>query len=402
MIILGLNAFHGDSAAALVRDGVLLAAAEEERFRRLKHWAGFPSQAIAYCLREAGLSLADIDHLAVNQDSRANWLRKLGYLVTRAPSFALLRDRLANRRRRMKLPELLEKEFPGQRFAGKFHHIEHHLAHLSSAFHVSPFEQAVIVSVDGFGDFASAAWGVGHDIDIKIEGRVHFPHSLGIFYQALTQYLGFPHYGDEYKVMGLAPYGMPSLMHAMRQVVCLQNGSFELNLEYFRHHREPIAYQWTSGSPEFADLFSPALEHLLGARRRPEEPLTDRDRDIARSVQAMYEEAFFHLIEPLQRRSGLTDVALAGGCAMNSVANGKIRRATPFRRVYVQSAAGDAGGAIGAAFAVWHALGGARSFVMDHAYWGPEFPRDKVATLLAAQRSRISAAACAVEEILDE
>ena len=161
MIILGLNAFHGDSAAALVRDGVLVAAAEEERFRRVKHWAGFPSQAIAYCLREAGLGLADVDHVAVNQDSRANLLRKLGYLVKSPPSLALLRDRLANRRRRAALPELLAKAFPAERFAGKVHHIEHHLAHLSSAFHVSPFEEAVVVSVDGFGDFASAAWGVG-------------------------------------------------------------------------------------------------------------------------------------------------------------------------------------------------------------------------------------------------
>src|SRR5262249_12656373 len=142
MIILGLNAFHGDSAAALLRDGVLVAAAEEERFRRLKHWAGFPTQSIAYCLREAGLTLADIDHIAVNQNNYANWLRKIRYLVTKPPSIGLLRDRLANRRRRMRLPELLEKEFPSQRFAGKFHHIEHHLAHLSSAFHVSPFEQS--------------------------------------------------------------------------------------------------------------------------------------------------------------------------------------------------------------------------------------------------------------------
>ena len=385
MIILGLNAFHGDSAAALLRDGVLVAAAEEERFRRIKHWAGFPAQAIAYCLREAKVSFADVDHVAVNQNSRANWLRKMRYVATRGPSIGLLRNRLANRARRARLPELLAKEFPGQRFTGKFHQIEHHLAHLSSAFHVSPFDQAVVVSVDGFGDFASAAWGVGDDSKIKIEGRVHFPHSLGIFYQALTQYLGFPHYGDEYKVMGLAPYGAPSCMKEMRQIVHLQNG-FQLNLEYFRHHREAISYQWTSGSPEFGDLFSPALEELLGPRRRPEDALLARHRDIARSVQAMYEEAFFHLIEPLQRRSGLSDIALAGGCAMNSVANGKIRRATPFRRVYVQSAAGDAGGAIGAAFAVWHALGGARSFVMDHAYWGPQFPRDDVAALLAAQR----------------
>jgi carbamoyltransferase len=401
MIILGLNAFHGDSSAALLRDGVLIAAAEEERFRRVKHWAGFPSQSIIYCLREAGLRLGDVDHVAINQNSRANRLRKIGYLITTVPHIALVLDRLRNRHRRDALPELLAKEFPGERFRGTFHNIEHHLAHLSSAFHVSPFNEAVVVSVDGFGDFASAAWGVGQGKDIKIEGRVHFPHSLGIFYQALTQYLGFPHYGDEYKVMGLAPYGSPSCMNAMREIVRLKNG-FELDLEYFRHHRESIAFQWTSGSPEFGDLFSPALEQLLGPRRRPEDPLLDRHRDIARSVQTMYEEAFFNLIGPLQRRSGLADVALAGGCAMNSVANGKIRRTTAFRRVYVQSAAGDAGGAIGAAFAVWHELGGARSFVMEHAYWGPSFARDDIAALLAAERPQIAGATCTVEEIPDE
>src|SRR5216684_8384060 len=234
MIILGLNAFHGDSAAALVRDGVLVAAAEEERFRRLKHWAGFPSQAIAYCLREAGLTLADVDHVAVNQDSRANWLRKLGYLITSAPRVGLVLDRLRNRQKREALPALLAKEFPGQRFTGKFHHIEHHLAHLSSAFHVSPFQEAAVVSVVGFGEFASAAWGVGQGTDIKIEGRVHFPHSLGIFYQALTQYLGFPHYGDEYKVMGLAPYGIPSRLAELRKIVQLaDDGGFLLDLDYF-------------------------------------------------------------------------------------------------------------------------------------------------------------------------
>jgi carbamoyltransferase len=403
MIILGLNAFHGDSSAALVRDGGLVAAAEEERFRRVKHWAGFPSESIAYCLREAGLGLADVDHVAVNQDSGANFFRKIGYLVTHAPDVRLVLDRFRNRRKREGIPELLSKAFPGQSFRGRFHNIEHHLAHLSSAFHVSPFEEAVVVSVDGFGDFASAAWGVGRGKDIDIEGRVHFPHSLGIFYQALTQYLGFPHYGDEYKVMGLAPYGSPSAMQAMREIVRLKaDGTFELDLTYFRHHRERVTYQWTDGSPEFGDLFSPALEKLLGPRRRPTDPLEERHRDIARSVQAMYEEAFFHLIATLQRRSGLTDIALAGGCAMNSVANGKVRRMTPFRRVYVQSAAGDAGGAIGAAYAVWHELGGARSFVMDHAYWGPQFGHDDIAALLAGQRPRVAEAGCSLEEILHE
>src|SRR5438874_1522540 len=369
MIILGLNAYHGDSAAALVRDGVLVAAAEEERFRRVKHWAGFPSEAIAYCLREAGVGIADVQHVAVNQDSRANLLRKIGYLVTKGADLGLVVERFSTRRKRRKIPELLAEMFPGERFSGAFHQIEHHLAHLSSAFHVSPFEDAAVVSVDGFGDFASAAWGVGRGKDIEIQGRVHFPHSLGIFYQALTQYLGFPHYGDEYKVMGLAPYGSPTFMTAMQEIVSLKpDGSFALDLTYFRHHRERIAYQWTSGSPEFDDLFSPALELLLGPRRRPADPIKDRHRDIARSAQAMYEEAFFHLIGALQRRTGLTDVALAGGCAMNSVANGRVRRKTSFRCVYVQAAAGDAGGAIGAAYAACHRLGRARFFVMDHAY----------------------------------
>jgi carbamoyltransferase len=403
MIILGLNAFHGDSSAALVRDGVLVAAAEEERFTRVKHWAGFPSESIAYCLREAELGLADVDYVAVNQDSRANLSRKIGYLITHVPDMRLVLDRFRNRRKRKGIPELLAKAFPGQSFRGRPHNIEHHLAHLSSAFHVSPFKEAVVVSVDGFGDFASAAWGVGEGKDIEIEGRVYFPHSLGIFYQALTQYLGFPHYGDEYKVMGLAPYGSPSAMAAMREIVKLEpDGTFELDLAYFCHHRERVAYQWADRSPEFGDLFSPDLEKLLGPRRQPSEPLEDRHRDIARSVQAMYEEALFHLIGMLQRRSGLTDIALAGGCAMNSVANGKVRRMTPFRRVYVQSAAGDAGGAIGAAYAAWHRLGGARSFVMDHAYWGPRFGRDEIAALLAAEQPRIAAAGCAVEEISNE
>ena len=403
MIILGLNAFHGDSAAALVRDGKLIAAAEEERFRRVKHWAGFPSKAIAYCLREAGLALSDVQHVAVNQDSRANLLRKLAYLVTQRPNLGLMLNRLKNRRARGNISELMAASFSGQHLRGQVHQIEHHLAHLSSAFHVSPFEEAVVVSVDGFGDFSSAAWGVGNGKDVSIDGRVYFPHSLGIFYQALTQYLGFPHYGDEYKVMGLAPYGKPAFMDAMRKIVRLKpDGAYELDLAYFRHHKEQVTYQWTDGSPEFGDLFAPALEALLGPRRAPNDPLDDRHRDIARSVQAMYEEAFFHLIGALQKRYGLTDLALAGGCAMNSVANGKVRRMTPFRRVYVQSAAGDAGGAIGAAFALWHQVGGARSFVMDHAYWGPQFSSGDIQALMAARQPEIDAAGCSVENVADE
>ena len=244
---------------------------------------------------------------------------------------------------------------------------------------------------------------MGANCEISTHGRVYFPHSLGIFYQALTQYLGFPHYGDEYKVMGLAPYGRPSLLGDMRKIVRLYpDGGFALDLRFFRHHREDVAYQWMDGSPEFGDLFSPALEKLLGPRRHPTDPLEDRHRDIARSAQALYEEAFFNLLGVLQKRCGLADLALAGGCAMNSVANGKVRRMTPFRRVYVQAAAGDAGGAIGAAYAVWHKLGRKRAFVMHHAYWGPAFDAAEIAQLLTAHRLELSAARCTVKEIADE
>jgi carbamoyltransferase len=403
MIILGLNAFHADSSAALVRDGKLIAAAEEERFRRIKHWAGFPSQAIAYCLSEAAVRLSDVEHIAFNQDSRANLLRKIGYFLIERPNINLVLRRLRNRRSRAGFPVLLERAFPGQTVRAEFHSVEHHLAHLSSAFHVCPFDQAAVVSIDGFGDFSSAAWGVAEGCEISPYGRVYFPHSLGIFYQAITQYLGFPHYGDEYKVMGLAPYGRPSYLDTMRRIVhLLPDGGFELDLKVFRHHREDIPYQWADGSPEFGDLFSPELEHLLGPRRLATDPLEERHHDIARSAQAMYEEAFLHLLRILQERCRLTDLALAGGCAMNSVANGKVRRMTPFQRVYVQAAAGDAGGAIGSAFAVWHKLGGKRAFVMNHAYWGPEFGAADVAQFVAAHRGDIFDAFCKVEEISDD
>jgi carbamoyltransferase len=403
VIILGLNAFHGDSSAALVRDGQLIAAAEEERFRRIKHWAGFPVHAISYCLSQAGVQLSDVEHIAFNQNNRANLMRKIGYFLIRRPKINLVLSRLRNRRARAGLPVLLEHAFPGQTVRAKFHAVEHHLAHLSSAFHVCPFDQAAVVSIDGFGDFSSAAWGTAAGCEISIYGRVYFPHSLGILYQALTQYLGFPHYGDEYKVMGLAPYGRPSFLDPMREVVrLLPDGGFELDLKFFRHHREDVSYQWADGSPEFGDLFSSALEGLLGPRRLPDDALDERHRDIARSAQAIYEEAFFHLLEVLHKRSGLADLSLAGGCAMNCVANGKIRRVTPFQRVYVQAAAGDAGGAIGSAFAVWHKLGGKRTFVMDHAYWGPAFGAADISYLLAAHRSELAAADCTLEDISDE
>jgi carbamoyltransferase len=400
-LILGINAYHADAAACIVRAGKLVAAAEEERFRRVKHWAGFPSQAISYCLREAKINLSDVAAVAVNRSGRANFFRKLSYVAFKRPSPRLLLKRLRNRQHMAQIADQL-RAIPGGPFAGTIEHVEHHLAHLASAFFASPFYEATVVSVDGFGDFASAAWGCGRGTALSLDGRVLFPHSLGIFYQSMTQYLGFPHYGDEYKLMGLAAYGNPSCRHEVEKLLSLRrDGSFALDLKYFRHHKEDIAYEWHGGEPVCGPLFSQALVDALGPPRSPDAPIEERHRNLAFATQAVYEDAFFHLLNTLQRRNGHTAIALAGGCAYNSVANGKIKDRTAFARCYLQSAAGDAGGAIGAAYAVWH-RSGARTGEMTHAFWGPAFTEAEFAALLLDRRMAIDAEKCSVRQVNDD
>jgi carbamoyltransferase len=398
MIVLGINAYHADSAACLLRDGHLVAAAEEERFRRIKHWAGFPSQAISYCLKEAGVRLADVTHIAVNRNNRANLLRKIAYVARSRPSLKLVRQRLRNRAKWGSLAEELDRAFPAERFTGEVEQVEHHFAHLASAFFASSFPEALAVSVDGFGDFASAAWGMGEDTRLSLDGRILFPHSLGIFYQAMTQYLGFPHYGDEYKVMGLAPYGDRSLVGTVRHLLSINpDGTFALELKYFRHHLEEVAYEWEGGSPTFGILYSKQLENLLGPARTPEQPLENRHRNLAFATQAVFEEAFFALLNALRARYGADTIVLAGGCAYNSVANGKLAARAAFKRSYLQSAAGDAGGAIGAAYAVWHAAPAARRLgELDHAYLGPSFANEQIGSLLKCKERELAAEGCAV------
>jgi len=402
--ILGINAFHGDSSACILKDGVLIAAAEEERFRRIKHWAGFPSESIKWCLLEAGIKLEKVQHIALNQNPKVNICKKIIFVLSNRPSFKMLQDRLQNKHKRFNVKDYILQAFPNSEFKGSIHAIEHHSAHLSSTFHVSPFHEAVVVSVDGFGDFTSSAWGVGKGIKINIEDRIYFPHSLGIFYQALTQFIGFHNYGDEYKVMGLAPYGKPVYIEQMRQIVKLRpNGGFELNLNYFRHHREKINYQWENGLPYVGTLFSPELEKLLGPSRTKDQNLTQKHKDMAYSVQAMYEEAFFHLLNNLHKKYKIDYLAISGGCAMNSVANGKILLKTPFKKIYVQAAAGDAGGAIGAALMTWHKVGGEqakkRVATHNHAYWGPSFTNDYISNLLKSKKDRIEKENCKIDNV---
>ncbi len=404
MIILGLNAYHGDSAAALVVDGKLVAAAEEERFRRVKHWSGLPTQAIQWCLEDAGLKLKDVDHVAINRNPGVNNLKRALYVLRKRPSLGLIWKRLGNIRRAASFEDQLQSAFPGQTLRAQVHRVEHHLAHLASAFLVSGFEEAVCLSVDGFGDFASSAWGLGHGDQIDIDGRVFFPHSLGIFYTVITQFLGFPHYGDEYKVMGLAPYGEPKYLPQMRQIVQLQaDGTYRLNLRYFRHHSDDVHYTWDDCCPEVGTLYrKEALEELLGPERGKNEPLEQRHRDLARSAQAMYEEAFFALLKALHGRYGTDQLALSGGCGMNSVANGKVYLNTPFKRMYLPASAGDAGGAIGCAFVVARQQEPTPRYVMDHAYVGPEATEAEVESLLKARAQDLLTAGCTVNQMDDE
>jgi len=378
-----------------VRDGRLIAAAEEERFRRLKHWAGLPTEAVAYCLREAGIKLSDVNHVAINRNPRVNNFRRLLFVLSKRPNLRLVSHRLRNIRKAASVESALRTAFPDQSLGARTHHVEHHVAHMASAFLVSPFAEAVCVSVDGFGDFTSAAWGMGRGNAIQTDGRVFFPHSLGIFYSAITQLIGFPYFGDEYKVMGLAPYGEPKFMEAMRRIVPLQrDGTFRLNLKFFRHHLENVTYSWNNCSPEVGTLYTPELEKLLGPARRPGDPLEQKHKDIARSAQTMYEEAFFALLNALHEKYRCSTLALSGGCAMNSVANGKVYHRSPFKKMYLPAAAGDAGGAIGAAFIVWHRLNPQSAignpqlngrFVMDDAYTGPQSGDADIEALLRSR-----------------
>jgi carbamoyltransferase len=386
-VILGLNAYHGDAAAALVVDGELVAAAEEERFNRVKHCAGFPSLSAAWCLADAGLTPADLDHVAVGRDPRANLGAKVRRTLRHRPGFKYVRARLTNQLQVGDVGEALADALGVERgtLRAEFHHIEHHRAHVASAFFVSPFQDAAVMSVDGFGDFASTMLAVGHGTRLDVLDRVLFPHSLGIFYTAVTQWLGFPHYGDEGKVMGLAPYGEPVYLDRMRKMVDVSGPLFQLDLDYFTHHSRGVEMTWADGSPTIGRIFSQKMEDLLGPARVPDEPIGRYHEDVARSLQAMLEEAYLHLIGTLWERSQLPRLCLAGGVALNAVANGRILNETPFSDLYIQPAAGDSGTAVGAAFAVWHdKAGGARGFVMNHAAWGPGYDDEACAGALAA------------------
>ena len=378
-LVLGINSAHGDASAALVDDRGLVAAIAEERINRKKHCGGFPRLAVREVMRLAGASASDITDVAVARDPRASLAAKIAF-VARHPAANAPRalSRLRTHRGVASSQDLVAEALGARRadMRATFHQVEHHLAHVASAFYTSPFERATGISADGTGDFASSMIAVGEGNSLDIEGRVLWPHSIGVFYTAVCQYIGFARFGEEYKVMGLSAYGVNSFAREMRQLITFdRDRGLRLGLDYFRHHRiaEPMT-EAEDGEIHVAQLWGERMTTLFGPPRRPGEPLTDRDRDLAASAQIRFEEIYLALVSRAVEQSGIRDVVMAGGSALNSVGNGRMITERVVDRAYFHSAASDDGTAAGAALYVHHAVHGRpRAPALKHAYLGTEW-----------------------------
>jgi carbamoyltransferase len=402
---LGLNAYHGDSSACLYKDNILLSATEEERIRRVKHWAGLPIEAIKFCLEDAGIGLEDVDFIAVSRDPRAKIGEKVWQTIKKGIKIKAILDRGTNSLKITKLKEdvcnaLGIKE---TKVKAKIIYVEHHRAHLASSFFVSPFDEAAVLSIDGMGDFSSTMWGTAKGHNIEVLNSVSYPHSIGIFYTAFTQYFGFPHYGDEYKVMGLSPYGEAKHTDKVWDVIHLddENG-FRLNEKYFRHFKEGVAMDWESGAPHVESIYANAFIDAFGPVRQKGEELTSYHMDLAASVQRVTESVIFHLAETLHKKTGLKNLCLAGGVAQNSVANGKLLANTGFENLFVPPAGHDAGTASGAALFHIHANNKVDKAPFKHqAYTGAHFSNEEIKAYLS-ERNIPHRYMESVEELTDQ
>ncbi len=389
MLILGLNMFHADASAAIVLDGEIKFAVAEERLNRHKHFGGFPALAVKQCLDAVGAKITDVEHVAVGQDSDANLTKKVQYALAN-PAKILNFIRLRQRKEAMRdvrslLATALEVDSTKLRF--QEHHLEHHIAHIASAYYCSPWEKAAGLSYDGSGDFVSTMMARCEGNEIEVLDRVFLPHSLGSLYTMICEFIGYNKYGDEGKVMGLAPYGKDTYCEQISKIISIKNGGFQLDLGYFKPLGSNQGMQvLPDGTVRLARHYSARIEKLFGEPRQPHTEITQRDMDLAFALQQRFEEVFFHLLNQLHRRVPCDDLALAGGCALNSVANGKLFEHTPFRRTYIQPAAGDEGLAIGAALHTYHSvLKQPRRHELQNAYLGPEFSDSRIqAALLAA------------------
>ncbi len=377
MLILGLNMFHADASAAIVLDGEVKFAVAEERLNRHKHFGGFPALAVKACLDAVGAKISDIEHVAVGQDSDANLVKKVQYALAN-PAKILNFIRLRQRKEAIRdVRSLLAKalDVDSAQLGFQEHHLEHHIAHIASAYYCSPWDKAAGFSYDGSGDFVSTMMARCEGNNIEVLDRVFLPHSLGSLYTMICEFIGYTKYGDEGKVMGLAPYGKETYCSEIDQIVTPRNDGFQLDLSYFKPLGSNQGMQvLPDGTVRLARHFSERMEKEFGKPRQPHTDISQRDMDLAYALQHRFEEIFFHLLNRLHKHVPVDDVAMAGGCALNSVANGKLFDRTPFCRTYIQPAAGDEGLAIGAALHTYHSvLRQPRRHELKNAYLGPEF-----------------------------
>lgn len=406
MNILGINAYHGDSAACLVIDGKVVNAIEEERIRRVKHWAGFPIEAIKWCLKDANVSIKNVDYIALARKPSSHLHKRILMALTKRSMSNFVRDRLSHVLKMADIKAELAKHFDitVSEIKAKVEKIEHHKAHIASAFLVSPYDNAACVSIDGFGDFLSTMRAIGEGNKIKIIDWVEYPHSLGIFYTAFTQFLGFWNYGDEYKVMGLSSYGEPVYLDLMHKIVKLKsNGLFELDTSFFTHAEKGVEMVWENGIPTIGRLFSDKLIDYFGNPREKDQDIKKIHENIAASVQLTYEETFFHILCDVYKKTNLDSIVLSGGCIQNSLANGKILAKTPFKNIYIPPAAYDASLAIGASMLLWYERSGhKRDFVMNNPYLGPKFEDREVKIVFDLYKNKLNEGLYNVEYLTDE
>ena len=381
MYILGINAFHADSSATLIKNGEVIFATEEERFTRKKHWAGLPIQSIKFCLDAEKINIKDISTICIGRDPKAKVFNKIKYIFSSPrPALNMLKQRLANKNDVSSINDKIKEVFG---FCPKIEFIEHHRAHLASAFFSSPFEEATLISIDGSGDFSTImiAKGIGNKIEV-IESQ-DFPVSIGFFYSAFTQFLGFPYYGDEYKVMGLSPYGSPEYLKEMRSIMWSGDKNIlEWNSSFFNLNNCAVSY--SDNIPNVSQLFDESnFEKLFGVKKSKNEEINQRHKNIASSLQMRTEELIFEIIERAFKQTGISNLCIAGGVAQNSVANGKILNNTSIKEIYIPSAGHDAGISMGASqYHYFHNLDNKRIEALYNANLGISFSNEKIKEII--------------------
>ncbi len=380
--ILGLNFLHSDSSACIFRNGLLIAAAEEERFLRIKHTSSFPIQSINYCLEEANIKISDLHTITINSKPLSVLNKKIIYTLKNFKRFKLAIKSLKNIRNKLSLKDRILAITPDKPFKGKIQYVDHHESHIASSLYYSDFDECINLSLDGFGDFASSAWGTFKNSKNILDGRVYFPHSMGIFYQAITQFLGFKNYGDEYKVMGLSSYGKPKYEKEISNLLFNTENGFELNLSYFIHHNENIIKSNLNNKITYKNLYSQKLIDLLGRERDPDDEINQKHIDIAKSAQTVYEKTFFNLLNYLYSKYKISNLTLSGGCALNSVANGKILKNTFFKKIYISPNPGDAGGSVGSALISVNKSKYEVDKNINYAYLGKKFTNEEIENII--------------------